>query len=84
MQRITDEEIVNNSGVALDVAASVAFALKILSGGSPKVSIPVRNIVNEEALRQLVNSKNASSITFQAQILAALFESNIQLPPPVS
>ena len=81
MQRITDEEIVNNSGVALDVAASVAFALKILSGGSPKVSIPLRNIVNEEALRQLVNSKNASS---QAQILAALFESNIQLPPPVS
>ena len=81
MQRITDEEIVKNSGVALDVAASVAFALKILSGGSPKVSIPLRNIVNEEALRQLVNSKNASS---QAQILAALFESNIQLPPPVS
>ena len=81
MQRITDEEIVKNSGVALDVAASVAFALKILGGGSPKVSIPVRNIVNEEALRQLVNSKNASS---QAQILAALFESNIQLPPPVS
>ena len=81
MQFITDEEITKNSGVALDVAASVAFALKILSGGSPKVSIPLRNIVNEEALRQLVNSKNASS---QAQILAALFESNIQLPPPVS
>ena len=48
MQFITDEEITKNSGVALDVAAS---------GASPKVSIPLGNIVKEEALQQLVNSK---------------------------
>ena len=68
MQFITDEEITKNSGVALDVAAS---------GASPKVSIPLGNIVKEEALQQLVNSKTHLKHKFQHSFL---FESNVQLP----
>ncbi len=79
-RRITEEEITKVSGVATDVSASVAFSLKVLSGASPKLSFPLRSIIKEEDFRLLVNSKNAST---QAQVLFALLESTVQLPPPV-
>ncbi|XP_059350163.1 phospholipid-transporting ATPase ABCA1-like [Daphnia carinata] len=61
-RRITDEEVVKGSGVAIDVAAAVAFAFKLLAGGStPKVYFPLKNIVNWDAFQRLVSLKNATS-----------------------
>jgi hypothetical protein len=76
-RRITDEEVAKGSGVAIDVAAGVAFAFKIISSGSiPKISFPLKNIVSHDAFQRLVRSKNATQTS-------ALFESIVHIPSSV-
>lgn len=76
-RRITNEEVVKGSGVAIDVAAGVAFAFKLLSGGSsPKVNFPLKHVVNRDAFQRLVSLKNETSTS-------ALYELMIRIPPPV-
>lgn len=76
-RRITDEEVVKGSGVAIDVAAGVAFAFKIInSGSSPKTTFPLKNVVIHDAFQRLVSSKNATPTS-------ALFESVVHVPPSV-
>lgn len=76
-RRITDEEVAKGSEVAVDVAAGVAFAFKIISSGSsPKTSFPLKNVISRVAFQRLVSSKNASQTS-------ALIESVVHIPPPV-
>lgn len=59
----------------MDVAAGLAFLFKSFSGDSSGISIPVQSIINKNALEQLAERRNLSSLEF-----APLMNSSVKLP----
>lgn len=81
-ERITDDEIAKGSGAAIDVAAGVAFALRLFRPNSQISQLtlfPLKSIVNQDGFTQLLKKKNASDSD-----ISSILESIIQLPTTVN
>lgn len=80
-KRITDEQVAKGSGVAVDVAAGVAFALRVLRPSSqapPLTLFTLKDVINLDSFTQLLRQNNASSSEIQS-----ILESVVQLPSTV-
>jgi hypothetical protein len=78
--RITDQEAESGSKVAADAAATVTFAvMAVNSGNIPQVSLPLNQIINQDALFRLVAQRNLSN-----NFIPSLLASQVDLPSKVS
>ena len=78
--RITDEEADSGSKVFTDVFSTGLYAYTTYeSGNLPKIALPLANIINQEALDDLVERKNLSSAW-----APLVLDATLQLPSQVS
>ena len=78
--RITDQEAESGSKVVADAVATVAYAVMAVNAGNiPQVSLPLNQIVNQDALFRLVAQRNLSD-----NFIPSFLASQVDLPSQVS